>query len=73
MLVQSQSRGEILLTLGKMVVGLGSAGQSIHREVYKAVRPMMTDRVMAPRMAAAKVPTHAGMSGSDFACIAQAV
>lgn len=44
-----------MLTLEKVVAGLGSAGSSCHKDIYKAARQAMTDRSMAVRCAAAKV------------------
>jgi len=38
-----------------MVAGLGSAGVSVHRDVYKLVKPLLVDRHMNVRVAAAKV------------------
>ncbi|CAI9730243.1 repeat-containing 5B-like isoform X2 [Octopus vulgaris] len=51
---ESQGRCEIMLTLEKVVAGLGSAGSSCHKDIYKAARQAMTDRSMAVRCAAAK-------------------
>lgn len=44
-----------MMTLEKIVKGLGSAGQNAYKDVYKAVKAAMTDRAMAVRTAAAKV------------------
>lgn len=52
---QNTTRTEILNTLAAMVTGLGSAGTSVHKEIYKATKPMLNDRVMHVRIAAAKV------------------
>lgn len=38
-----------------MVTGLGSGGNSVHKEIYKATKLMLTDRVMAVRCAACSV------------------
>jgi hypothetical protein len=35
---------------------MGSAISNVHKEIYKAARHCLTDRVMAVRCAAAKVP-----------------
>ena len=44
-----------MYTLEKVVCGLGSAGQSSYKDIYKAAKQAMTDRAMAVRTAAAKV------------------
>ena len=54
-LFQSQGRCEIMLTLQKVVGGLGSAGGTTYKDIYKASRQCMTDRSMMVRSAAAKV------------------
>ncbi|XP_050406917.2 HEAT repeat-containing protein 5B isoform X1 [Patella vulgata] len=51
---ESQGRTEVMLTLEKVVAGLGSAGNSCHKDIYKAARQAMTDRSMSVRYAAAK-------------------
>ncbi|XP_052275904.1 HEAT repeat-containing protein 5B-like isoform X2 [Dreissena polymorpha] len=51
---ESQCRGETMLTLEKVVQGLGSAGVNSFKDVYKAAKVAMTDRAMAVRTAAAK-------------------
>ncbi|GFG34432.1 hypothetical protein Cfor_07683, partial [Coptotermes formosanus] len=51
---ESQTRIEIMLTLEKVCSGMGSAISSVHKEIYKAARHCLTDRVMAVRCAAAK-------------------
>ncbi|XP_067680006.1 HEAT repeat-containing protein 5B-like isoform X1 [Haliotis asinina] len=51
---ESQGRCEIMMTLEKVVAGLGSAGGSCHKDIYKAARQAMTDRAMSVRGAAAK-------------------
>ena len=53
--VQSQGRCEIMLTLQKVIVGLGSAGANCYKDVYKAARGCLTDRSMTVRCAAALV------------------
>ena len=54
-LFQSQGRYEIMVTLRKVIAGLGSAGSNCYRDVYKAARNCMTDRAMTVRSAAARV------------------
>lgn len=54
-LMQSQGRGEILLSLQKVLSGLGGAAASCHRDIYKNARSLLTDRSMAVRCAVAKV------------------
>lgn len=44
-----------MLTLEKIVKGLGTASQNSYKEVYKAAKAAMTDRAMSVRTAAAKV------------------
>lgn len=55
---QSQGRGEILLSLQKVLSGLGAAAASCHRDIYKNARSLLTDRSMAVRCAVAKVGTR---------------
>lgn len=55
LLFQSQGRTEIMSTLEKVIKGLGSAGNSTYKDVYKATKQCMTDRSMVVRFAAAKV------------------
>lgn len=55
LLFQSQGRTEIMSTLEKVIKGLGSAGNSTYKDVYKATKQCMTDRSMVVRYAAAKV------------------
>lgn len=43
-----------MLTFEKMVLGLGNAGQSVYKDVYKAAKSALVDRVMPVRCAAAK-------------------
>ena len=54
-LLQSQGRCEIMLTLTKVVAGIGSAGSNCYKDIYKAAKPCMTDRAMTVRSAVAKV------------------
>ncbi|XP_072293433.1 HEAT repeat-containing protein 5B isoform X1 [Eucyclogobius newberryi] len=51
---ESQGRGEILLSLQKVLCGLGGAAASCHRDIYKNARSLLTDRSMAVRCAIAK-------------------
>ncbi|XP_058149592.1 HEAT repeat-containing protein 5A isoform X6 [Dasypus novemcinctus] len=51
---ESQGRYEIMLSLQKILSGLGAAATPCHRDVYKAARSCLTDRSMAVRCAAAK-------------------
>ncbi|XP_058507566.1 HEAT repeat-containing protein 5B isoform X3 [Solea solea] len=51
---ESQGRGEILLSLQKVLGGLGGAAASCHRDIYKNARSLLTDRSMAVRCAVAK-------------------
>ncbi len=57
-LSQSQGRGEIMLSLQKVLSGLGGAAASCHRDIFKNARSMLTDRSMAVRCAVAKVSIH---------------
>lgn len=51
---ESQGRAEILLSLQKVLSGLGGAAASCHRDIYKNARSLLTDRSMAVRCAVAK-------------------
>lgn len=51
---ESQTRIEIMLTLEKVCAGMGTAISNVHKEIYKAARPCILDRVMAVRCAATK-------------------
>ncbi|KAG8449620.1 hypothetical protein GDO86_016308 [Hymenochirus boettgeri] len=51
---ESQGRSEIMLSLERIVTGLGSAAIPCHRDIYKAARSCLTDRSMAVRFAAAQ-------------------
>ncbi|KAL1476620.1 hypothetical protein MTO96_036381 [Rhipicephalus appendiculatus] len=51
---ESQSRCETMHTMEKMVAGMGAAASPVHKDIFKAVRHCMTDRVLAVRCAAAK-------------------
>ncbi|VDK27152.1 unnamed protein product [Anisakis simplex] len=50
-------------TFAKMVVGLGTAASSIHKDLYKIVRNLFNDRVMSVRVAAINV---SGFSSTIF-------
>ncbi|CAF1344983.1 unnamed protein product [Adineta steineri] len=49
----SQMRFEIMFTLERIVNGLGSAGNNIHREIFKVAKTHICDRAMPVRSAAA--------------------
>ncbi|XP_075057057.1 HEAT repeat-containing protein 5B [Mixophyes fleayi] len=51
---ESQGRSEILMSLQKVLSGLGGAAASSHRDIYKNTRSFLTDRSMAVRCAVAK-------------------
>ncbi|XP_013379521.1 HEAT repeat-containing protein 5B-like isoform X2 [Lingula anatina] len=51
---ESTGRCEIMVTLQKVVQGLGSAACGVHKDIYKATKSCMTDRSMTVRCAAAK-------------------
>uniref|UniRef100_G1KHM8 HEAT repeat-containing protein 5B n=1 Tax=Anolis carolinensis TaxID=28377 RepID=G1KHM8_ANOCA len=51
---ESQGRSEILMSLQKVLSGLGCAAASCHRDIYKNARSLLTDRAMAVRCAVAK-------------------
>lgn len=51
----SQMRFEIMFTFERIVNGLGSAGNNIHREVFKMAKTQLCDRAMPVRCAAAMV------------------
>lgn len=55
LLSQSQGRYETMLSLEKILRGLGASALPCHRDVYKAARSCLTDRSLAVRCAAAKV------------------
>lgn len=65
LLFQSQGRTEIMSTLEKVIKGLGSAGNSTYKDVYKATKQCMTDRSMVVRYAAAKVSYRLKDGGGD--------
>jgi hypothetical protein len=51
----SQMRFEIMLTFERIINGLGSAGNNIHREIFKVAKTHLCDRAMPVRSAAAIV------------------
>lgn len=60
--MQSQGRSEILMSLQKVLNGLGGAAASCHRDIYKNARSLLTDRSMAVRCAVAKVSVYLSSS-----------
>lgn len=65
--VQSQGRSEILMSLQKVLNGLGGAAASCHRDIYKNARSLLTDRSMAVRCAVAKVGVFLSISRNSSA------
>ncbi|XP_075460763.1 HEAT repeat-containing protein 5B-like isoform X2 [Ascaphus truei] len=53
-LKSAEGRSEILMSLQKVLGGLGGAASSSHRDIYKNARSLLTDRSMAVRCAVAK-------------------
>ncbi|XP_073413695.1 HEAT repeat-containing protein 5B isoform X2 [Dendrobates tinctorius] len=53
-LKSAEGRSEILMSLQKVLSGLGGAAASSHRDIYKNTRSLLTDRSMAVRCAVAK-------------------
>lgn len=51
---ESQMRIEIMITLEKVCAGMGTAISNVHRDIYKATKLCLTDRVMSVRVAASK-------------------
>ncbi|XP_050519241.1 HEAT repeat-containing protein 5B isoform X2 [Diabrotica virgifera virgifera] len=51
---ESQTRIEIMLTLEKVCAGMGIAISNVHKDIYKAARHCLIDRVMAVRCAASR-------------------
>lgn len=66
--MQSQGRSEILMSLQKVLNGLGGAAASCHRDIYKNARSLLTDRSMAVRCAVAKVGVFLPSSGNSLFC-----
>lgn len=56
-----------MLSLERVLRGLGSNGAVLHRDIYKAVRGALTDRSMSVRCAAAKVLCNVACY-NDFVC-----
>lgn len=50
----SQVRIEIIQTFEKILLGLGTAGQSIHKHIYKQLKELVLDRVQSVRCASIK-------------------
>jgi hypothetical protein len=50
----SQVRIEIVQTFERIVYGLGTAGQSLHKDIYKQLKQLVQDRVLAVRCASIK-------------------
>ena len=44
-----------MLTLKKVIVGLGSAGSNCYKDIYKATKNCLTERSLPVRSAAAAV------------------
>ncbi|VDP18752.1 unnamed protein product [Echinostoma caproni] len=68
---ESQVRCETMNTLCNLLEGVGAASSMCHKEIYKAAKTCMTDRVPSVRAAAAKcmnalVEHHAVIHGSDL-------
>ncbi|XP_076321914.1 HEAT repeat-containing protein 5B isoform X4 [Tachypleus tridentatus] len=51
---ESQTRCETMITMEKIIAGMGTAAGSVHKDIFKAARHCMTDRVMPVRCAAAQ-------------------
>ncbi|KAM5129642.1 HEAT repeat-containing protein 5A [Mantella aurantiaca] len=51
---ESQGRSEIMMSLERIVAGLGPSAASCHRDIYKAARSCLTDRSMSVRCATAQ-------------------
>ncbi|KAK9890049.1 hypothetical protein WA026_008857 [Henosepilachna vigintioctopunctata] len=51
---ESQTRVEIMLTLEKVCSGMGNAISNVYKEIYKASKHCLIDRVMAVRCAATR-------------------
>jgi len=50
---ESLTRAETMVTLGKVCKGMGGAAANVHKDIYKACRTCLTDRVMTVKIAAA--------------------
>ena len=55
--LQSQGRYEVMKTLERIVSGLGGAGKSVHKDIYKAALKLLVGSNMAVRCSASKVGT----------------
>lgn len=53
----AQMRFETMLTFERIINGLGSAGNNIHREIFKVAKTHLCDRAMPVRSATAMVNT----------------
>lgn len=51
---ESQARIAIMVTLEKICAGMGTAISNVHKDIYKASKVCLVDRVMSVRIAAAK-------------------
>ncbi|GFS31362.1 HEAT repeat-containing protein 5B [Nephila pilipes] len=51
---ESQTRCEVMIAMEKIVSGIGNAATSVHKDIFKALRHCLTDRVMTVRCSAAK-------------------
>jgi len=51
---ESTTRTETMNTLGKVCKGMGGAAANVHKDIYKACRTCLTDRVMTVKVAAAE-------------------
>jgi len=51
---ESLTRAETMVTLGKVCKGMGGAAANVHKDIYKACRTCLTDRVMTVKIAAAE-------------------
>lgn len=51
---ESQMRIEIMITMEKVCSGMDTAIANVHKDIYKATKHCLTDRVMAVRVAAAR-------------------
>ncbi|KAH8383902.1 hypothetical protein KR009_011189, partial [Drosophila setifemur] len=51
---ESQARIEIMHTLEKVSAGMGTAIANVHKDIYKAAKHCLLDRVMAVRVAASR-------------------
>ncbi|ETN84746.1 HEAT repeat protein [Necator americanus] len=73
-IAESQGRAEILMTLSSMVSGLGSGASNFHKDVYKAAKAHLADRVMPVRTAAlqcltALVPVYPPLYSTELEAV----